>query len=138
MPARLERVSKASHLSQRGSAIRRVVLADRMDQADIGERRSSKRTTFGFGQGEGDWVLAIGPTMAATRGEEGESLSRPSGQRERGSPSAAAKPREGGGWSRIHGRESDRETSERGKPCSGRLDRTSSKSGTRDEGNRPR
>jgi hypothetical protein len=60
MSAWPERVSKASRLSQRGSAIRRAVLADRMDQADVGERRSSNRTTFGSGQGEGDWVLAIG------------------------------------------------------------------------------
>jgi hypothetical protein len=80
MPARPERVLTASHLSQRGSAIRRAVLADRMDQADIGERRSSSRTIFGSGQGEGDWVLAIGPTMAATPGAEGESRSRPSGE----------------------------------------------------------
>lgn len=80
MPARPARVSKASHLSQRGSAIRRVVLADRMDQADVGERRSSNRTSFGSGQGEGDWVLAIGPTMAATPGAEGESFPRPSGE----------------------------------------------------------
>jgi N-methylhydantoinase B/oxoprolinase/acetone carboxylase alpha subunit len=80
MPARPERVLKASHLDQRGSAIRRVVLADRMDQADVGERRSSSRTSFGSGQGEGDWVLAIGPTMAATPGAEGESRPRPSGE----------------------------------------------------------
>jgi len=31
-------------------------------------------------KGEGDWVLAIGPTMAATPGAEGESWTRPSGQ----------------------------------------------------------
>lgn len=80
MPARPERASRASHLSQRGSAIRRAVLADRMDQADVGERRSSSRTIFGSGQGEGDWVLAIGPTMAATPGAEGESRTRPSGE----------------------------------------------------------
>jgi hypothetical protein len=80
MPARPERVLKASHLDQRGSAIRRAVLADRMDQADIGERRSSTRMIFGSGQGEGDWVLAIGTTMAATPGAEGESRPRPSGK----------------------------------------------------------
>jgi len=50
-----------------------VVLADRMDQANVDERRSSNRTSQGSGQGEGDWVLAIGSTMAATQGAKGES-----------------------------------------------------------------
>jgi len=56
-----------------------VVLADRMDQADVGERRSSNRTNHGSGHGEGDWEPVIGPTMAATQGAKGESRTRPCG-----------------------------------------------------------
>jgi len=56
-----------------------VVLADRMDQAEVDERRSSNRTSLGSGQGEGGWVLAIGRTMAATQGTDGESRRRPGG-----------------------------------------------------------
>jgi len=59
-------------------------------------------------------------------------------KRGRGSRCAAAKSRGGGGWSRIHHRESGDETSDRGQPRSGRLDRTSSMEGTRDDGSRPR
>jgi len=59
-------------------------------------------------------------------------------QRERGSQGAAAKPRGGGGWSRIHCRESGCETSDRGQPRSGRLDRTSAMEGTWGEGSQPR
>jgi len=56
------------------------VLADRMDQADIDERRSSNRTNQGSGRGESDWVLAIGRTMAATQGAKGESRTLPGGK----------------------------------------------------------
>lgn len=73
MPARPERVLKAFAPEPAGFDDSMVVLADRKYLADVDERRSSNRTSFGSGQGEGDWVHAIGRTMAATQGARGES-----------------------------------------------------------------
>jgi len=73
MPARPERVKEGIAPGQAGFGDSRVVLADRMDQADVCERRSSNRTSHGYGHEEGDWVLVIGRTMTATAGAEGES-----------------------------------------------------------------
>jgi hypothetical protein len=138
MPARPERDHDGIAPEPAGFGDSTVVLADRMDQAEVDGRRSSNRTIHDSGHGEGDWVQAIGRTMAGDAGRERREPDVTRRNSERGSQGAAAKPRGGGGWSRIYGRESDHETSDRGQPRSGRLDRTSSTEGTRGAGSSPR